>query len=127
MSDDEPLGDLRREVESRDDDEKRASVPGDLFTEMAVDEVDSEAVWTELLLEDGPEEGSFPVAERTEGDDGTYQVVPKRLCHRCEHFGDPPTLHCTHEGTTIHELADMDHYRVTACPMVDPDADDDTT
>lgn len=130
MSDEEtengPLGDLRREVESRagSDGEGPETNNDALFTEMGVDDVDSEAVWADLLLEDGPTEGSFPPTATEQGDDGTYQVVTKRLCHRCEFFGDPPTLSCTHEGTAIHELVDMDHYRVSDCPMVDTEADD---
>lgn len=119
---DEPLGDLRRDVDERAGDQSAADAE-DAFTEMDVGEVDSEDPWADLLLEE--EEGataeSFPATETGEG--GEVQVVDKRLCHRCRFFGDPPELHCTHEGTVIHATVDMDHYRVSDCPMVNTEAD----
>ncbi|MFB6070940.1 MAG: hypothetical protein ABEJ76_07935 [Halanaeroarchaeum sp.] len=117
--DDEPLGDLRRDVESRT--ESGESGDEDLFASVAVDDVDLEEVWTDVLLGEEPTEGSVPPTAVEAG--GDVQVVNKRLCHRCRHFGDPPTLECTHEGTAIHETVDMDHYRVSNCPMVDTEAD----
>lgn len=113
-----PLDELRSEVDERRD---RTDVTDDHFAEMDVEDVDEEAVWADLLLEDGPREGSFPPTATEEGNGGPTHVVTKQLCHRCEYFGDPPTLHCTHEGTEILELVDMDHYRVRDCPMVDPE------
>ncbi|MFB6082510.1 MAG: hypothetical protein ABEJ67_06780 [Halanaeroarchaeum sp.] len=112
----EPLGDLRADVESRSDE----AAETDPFEQMAVGDVDVEEVWTELLMgaEDAPEGTMPPTA--TEGE---YQIVNKGLCHRCRFFGDPPRLHCTHEGTVIHATVDMDHYRVSDCPMVNTDAD----
>lgn len=119
---DGPLGALRREVDSRtaaDDSDASDAAVDDTFAEMRVDDIDSEDLWADLLLDDGPTEGSFPPTATTHRAEGTYHEVTKRLCHRCEYFGDPPILHCTHEGTTIHELVDMDHYLVSDCPMVD--------
>ena len=121
-----PLGDLRREVDSRtapDDSDPGDAAVDDRFAEMRVDDVDSEDLWADLFLDDGPTEGSFPPTATTHRAEGTYHEVTKRLCHRCEYFGDPPILHCTHEGTTIHELVDMDHYLVSDCPMVDTEGD----
>lgn len=136
-ADDEgPLGDLRREVESRtekggsgepDTDDTESAGPGH-FAEMDVDDVDTDEVWAEMLLEDdAPLEGAVPPTETDEVSDRPGTVVTKRLCHRCQYFGDPPTLHCTHDGTSIEELVDMDHYRVTNCPMVALDYDEDDT
>ncbi|MFB6125435.1 MAG: hypothetical protein ABEJ59_05700 [Halanaeroarchaeum sp.] len=117
--DDEPLGDLRRGIEEREA-EQSAAEAEEAFTEMDVEEVDSEDPWADLLLEEeGATEGSFPASEA----DGEFQVVDKRLCHRCRFFGEPPRLHCTHEGTVIHATVDMDHYRVSDCPMVNTEAD----
>ena len=121
-----PLGDLRRQVDSRtaaDHSEPSDADVDDGFAEMSVDDIDSEELWADLLLDDGPTEGSFPPTATTHRTDGTYHEVTKRLCHRCEFFGDPPILHCTHEGTTIHELVDMDHYLVSDCPMVDTESE----
>ncbi|MFB6133151.1 MAG: hypothetical protein ABEJ44_07095 [Halanaeroarchaeum sp.] len=126
-----PLGDLRRDVESRKAEGEspsdrpgtgNGSQPGDPFVEQDVDDVDTDELWADLLFEDEePPTGSFEAADET---DAPGTVVSKSLCHRCQYFGDPPQLHCTHEGTTIHELVDMDHYRVTDCPMVDEDVEE---
>lgn len=118
---DEPLGDLRRSIESRAEAaaEHDDSEP---FTLVDVGDVDTEALWADLLFEDEPateeESGSTGAA-----DEGRSQLVNKRLCHRCRYFGDPPTLACEHEGTTIHELVDMGHYRVSGCPFANTEAD----
>lgn len=131
-ADDGPLGDLRRDVESRKGEGgSRTGQPGtddgteaDHFAEMDVDDVDTEEIWADLLFEDDePPEGAFEAAD-VDLEDRPGTVVSKSLCHRCRYFGDPPELHCTHEGTTIHELVDMDHYRVTDCPMVDEDVEE---
>lgn len=111
-----PLEDLRREIESRTEAEASTQSPGDLFTREPVETVDTDAVWDDLLAHD-----DGPVEREAAGDE--EHVVSKRLCHRCRYFGDPPDLHCTHDGTTIEAVVDMDHYRVSSCPMVDT-ADD---
>ena len=47
------------------------------------------------------------------------QVVPKRsYCEKCEHFAAPPETACEHPGTEIRELVDMEHFRVSRCPVV---------
>lgn len=46
------------------------------------------------------------------------RTIPKATCHGCPHFGDPPELACTHEGTDILAMVDSDHFRVADCPMV---------
>lgn len=135
-TDDGPLGGLRRDIESRKGGDptsktgETSGTTGDVgtddehFAEMDVGDVDTEEVWADLLFEDEETPtGAFEAAE-VEGEDRPGTVVSKSLCHRCQYFGDPPALHCTHEGTTIHELVDMDHYRVTECPMVDPDVEE---
>lgn len=132
---DGPLGGLRRDVESRKRDDQQSKAgrePGiggddgpeaDHFVEQNVDEVDTDELWADLLFEDEePPTGSFEAADDLGDEPGT--VVSKSLCHRCQYFGDPPQLHCTHEGTTIHELLDMGHYRVTDCPMVDENVEE---
>lgn len=112
-----PLSDLRAEVGRRST--GSAESDADPFFQESVPPVDSEAIWADLLMDDAEEPGGFEPA--VQDVDGEQQVVSKGLCHRCRYFGDPPTLHCTHEGTTIHRVVDMDHYRVSNCPMVDRD------
>lgn len=113
---DAPLSELRSGIEDRRSGETEGM---SLFHREGVGSVESESVWAELLMDTGDAMGLLdPTAVESEGG-RTYQVVPTALCHRCEYFGDPPTLHCTHEGTTIHETVDMDHYRVSECPMVE--------
>lgn len=109
-----PLSGLKDAI-SRD---RRERAESEAFLEEDVDPVDSEGIWADLLM-DEPEPGQFsPV-----GGDGETQVISKRICERCPHVADPPELSCTHEGTTIHELVDVDHVRVSACPMVGPEGE----
>ncbi|WP_054519826.1 hypothetical protein [Halanaeroarchaeum sulfurireducens] len=120
-ADEGPMGELRRDVESKAD-ERKATDAREYFAEMDVGDVDTDEIWADLLFEDGePTEGQFPASGT---DEKAGQVVTQGLCHRCEYFGDPPQLHCTHEGTEIRELVDMSHYRVTNCPMVDQDVEE---
>lgn len=107
---DVPLSELRADVDER----KAAELAEREFLEEDVGSVESEAVWADLLAGEGETGGLISATEL----DGEFQIVTKTLCHRCEFFGDPPDLHCTHDGTTIHETVDMDHYRVSSCPMV---------
>lgn len=111
-SDDEklPLEDLADEVRS-DWREDLGEVAEDAFIEVEVDEIDRESIWAEL---EGVAETSFDHTGENE-----ERVIPKRsFCHRCRYFAEPPDMSCTHEGTEIIELVDMDHYRVLDCPIV---------
>lgn len=116
QGDDAPLSDLRDDIADRESD-----VDEEHFLQEAVGDVESEAVWAELLMAEGDASGLLDPTTIEEADGQTYQVVPRSLCHRCEYFGEPPELHCTHDGTTIHETVDMEHYRVSECPMVKQD------
>jgi len=107
-----PLSGLR---DSLDRDRETESEP---FTEEDVESVDSEGVWADLLMED-TQAGQFAATES----DGETQVISKRICERCPFVAEPPELSCTHDGTTIHELVDVDHVRVSACPMVGPEGE----
>ncbi|QHS17888.1 hypothetical protein GWK26_12430 [haloarchaeon 3A1-DGR] len=50
------------------------------------------------------------------------RIVDKReYCQRCPYSTDPPTLACTHDGTEIVEVVEMDRFRVRNCPMVSTD------
>ncbi|KZN25722.1 hypothetical protein A4G99_04575 [Haladaptatus sp. R4] len=116
----EPLGTLAAEVEERRNRRSEAVAADETFVEMDVGEVDAEEVWADLLGEDSGE--LVVAAPRVEEDDRDVRVVPKTTCQGCPHVADPPTLRCTHEGTDILSMDDMDHLRVADCPMV---ADDD--
>lgn len=108
-----PLADLREELSERgeaEDDEFE-----ELFEEIDVGTVDEESVWDQLS--ETADEPLF-TAEPEEVPEADVTVVEKRLCHSCPHFGDPPELHCTHEGTTIDAEVDTDHFRVVNCPIV---------
>lgn len=122
-----PLSGLRDEVDrqSRDAETESEDAAGN-FVEETVDPVDSEGVWADLLMDDENPEGHFAVAETVPEAEGVTQVISKRICERCEYLDEPPTLQCTHDGTTIHELVDMDHVRVSDCPMVGPDGEKKT-
>ncbi|MDZ7850357.1 MAG: hypothetical protein U5K70_05945 [Halodesulfurarchaeum sp.] len=118
-----PLSGLRDEVDrrARDDPEREEAVADEAFMEETVEPVDSEGVWADLLMEDDNPEGHFEAAETEAGAEGPTQVISKRICERCRYLEAPPELKCTHQGTTIHELVDMGHVRVSDCPMVGPD------
>lgn len=114
--DETPLSNLREDIAARD-----SQADEEHFLQESVADVESEAVWAELLMAEGDASGLLDPTAVEEADGRTYQVVPRSLCHRCEFFGEPPELHCTHDGTTIHETVDMEHYRVSECPMVAQD------
>jgi hypothetical protein len=61
-------------------------------------------------------------AEWGSEDEYDDRIVEKReYCQRCPHSTDPPTLACTHDGTAIVEVVEMDRFRVRNCPMVSAD------
>ncbi|WP_430638963.1 hypothetical protein [Haloferax volcanii] len=127
-----PLSDLAGRVAERRT-RSHVSDQGDdvdeLFESVEVGELDRDDVWTSLV-EGGDDVEAEGIgvgvgAEATPVDDGegvADHVVPKtEFCQRCEHFAAPPELACHHEGTTIVELEDSDHFRVRNCPMVEQD------
>lgn len=119
---DAPLSDLRDELSERGDvaDEEFE----ELFEAVDVGTVDEESLWDELS-----ETADEPVftADAEAVQDADVTVVEKSLCHRCPHFGDPPKLHCTHEGTNIDAEVDTEHFRVVNCPIVAKQADVDAS
>jgi hypothetical protein len=127
--DDAPLDDLAREVrarrEARESDADGSDLPDDLFEPVEVDHVDDEAVWESFTDgETGPEEGVGLGAEAEAAAEPDEHVVPKRdFCQRCPHFADPPETACTHEGTSIVEVVDVDRFRVRNCPVVEEKED----
>lgn len=120
-----PLSDLREELSERSGDvDQEDEEFEELFEEIDVGTVDEESVWDQLS--ETADEPLF-TAEPEEVPEADVTVVEKRLCHSCPHFGDPPELHCTHEGTTIEAEVDTDHFRVVNCPIVAQRANMDTT
>lgn len=101
---------------------------GDLFTGVEATDVDTEAVWADLEgtgAEDGADVAGFSdepsgvtVPGDPDGGDGAI-VAKASYCQRCEHFSAPPDVGCTNPGTEIVELADVDHFRVRECPVVE--------
>jgi len=123
-----PLEDLAREVRARREareaqglEDPDADVPDDLFESVDVDAVDDEAVWESFVEgETGPEEQVGLGAEAEAAPEPHEHVVPKRdFCQRCPHFSAPPETACSHDGTTIVEVVDADHFRVRNCPIVE--------
>jgi hypothetical protein len=117
-----PLADLTRDIEERR--RTRETPDVDEVFEPAGSEpvVDGEAVW-EALVEDRDDSGLVAFAETVEDESAAVHVIPSSVCHGCPHFGDPPELHCVHEGTTIRRVVDMDHFEVVACPVVEQRSD----
>ncbi|WP_436935900.1 hypothetical protein [Halovenus marina] len=79
------------------------------FEDTSTDGVDPDAVWETLdraeSVRDTPQR--------------TYDEVSKHsYCEQCEHFSEPPEIHCSHEGTEIVEFPDSETVRVVDCPVV---------
>lgn len=110
---DAPLSSLASSVEERRG--RSADEPDDeLFREESVPEIDADVVWDRLEDDDPPE-----LPDDAERD---VRVVEKRsYCEQCPFFSEPPEVSCTHDGTEILELVDMDHFRVVDCPKVRED------
>ncbi|MFB6125881.1 MAG: hypothetical protein ABEJ79_01075 [Halolamina sp.] len=121
---DAPLGDLTEELAGdATDDPAVGTGEDDPFEPVDVDEVNESSVWEDVVegddTETAPDTGLGPAADaRTRSDGVTEHVVDKReYCQRCPHFSEPPRALCTHEGTTIAEVVDADHFRVRDCPV----------
>ena len=112
---DGPLSGLADEVDERR--RRSEESPLDSFESVEVEEIDGEKLWARLTDEDGATVGVAAPREESE-DDRDVRTVPKRTCHGCPYFADPPAVACTHEGTSILELVEVDRFRVADCPMV---------
>lgn len=125
-TDDAPLADLAREVRERraaEDSEADAAADPELdddpFESVDVGDVDDEAVWESFVSgEMDPAEGVGLGADVREASDEDHVVSKREFCQQCPHLSDPPASTCTHEGTTIVEVIDADHFRVRNCPIV---------
>lgn len=113
-----PLSGLRDAVRDRAEE----SAAEEAFVEEQQEPVDTQRVWADLLG-DEETEGEFAPADVESGPEGETQIIEKHICERCQYLAAPPELRCTHEGTTIHELVDVEHVRVSACPMVDAEGE----
>lgn len=113
---DAPLGELASSVRDRRDRDDDAL--DDVFEERDVTEIDADAVW-ERIETDDPTLHETDEASVQETDGPVERVVEKAsFCERCPFFSEPPVVSCSHEGTSIVELVDVDHFRVVDCPKV---------
>jgi hypothetical protein len=104
----------------------RLGEPGaeDPFEDLGVETLPEEDVWAD---EDGgsvdadsivPEvQESAPDLDVPTGEKEAV-VDKRRYCESCEYFSEPPEVACSHSGTEIRELVDVDHFKVYACPIV---------
>ena len=137
-----PLEDLARELGERRQAESEDELD-EAFEPVDVDEIDTDDLWDEMFGDSPADEvggvdgaGEPSVSTRTAGsvaseatngsaataDDwaAADETVSKRdYCQKCPHFGEPPEVHCTHEGTEIVEVVTVEQFRVRNCPMVD--------
>jgi len=135
-----PLSEVASEIDAGADE---GASPGDQLFEAVedVEDVDREALWRQVAGEDAAarvEEVRSEVEDESEGptvkrpdspgadgisvEDREERVVDKaKYCHSCEHFSPPPETRCTHSGTEILEMVDVDHFRVVNCPIVAED------
>lgn len=102
-----PLNDLADRVREQ---EERAVEDDDLFETVEVGGVDEEALWEQVTTEEG---------YAVEAPEDREDVVEKSAyCEQCEFFTGPPRTRCTHEGTQILEMVDLEQFRVRNCPVV---------
>lgn len=115
-----PLSGLRADIEERRKErESEAPAVEDVFEKTAEEPMlDGEQIWEDLLESQDAEAAPFALGEAVEGEAADVRVIESRICHSCKWFGEPPELHCTHDGTTIRRMVDMDHYEVEECPVV---------
>jgi hypothetical protein len=123
-----PLADVASTVDERR--RRRDRDADDPFESVDVGELDGEKLWEQLAEGDDAATVAVPSEATVEGEaDGAtddaavesgrnVRTIPKDTCHGCPHFGDPPELRCTNEGTDILAMTDADHFRVADCPMV---------
>lgn len=120
---DEPLADIVEDLENRGLDTEDLfdgtgfeGASNDAFTEMDIEEVDAASVWADL--ESGGEE-PVVVAERiSDPGERDVRIIPKRTCHSCPYFGEPPEVSCNHDGTEIRQAVGVEEFEVVDCPMV---------
>lgn len=125
---DVPLSGLRADIEERRR-ERQESVPepDEAFDEAVTEPLlDGEQVWEDLVSSqeddagtvafgDQVEEPEDPLTEEPEAD---VTIIQDSVCHNCKYFGEPPELHCTHDGTSIRRMVDMKRFEVVDCPVV---------
>jgi hypothetical protein len=92
----------------------------DPFEEMEVEDLNEEDVWAALSEAEEPEVEIGGAATPVETEEGVEDhIVDKReYCQRCPYFTEPPTVACSHEGTSIVEAVSTDEFRVRGCPMI---------
>lgn len=124
-----PLSDLASAIQDRERERRRGAGAADAeedplaaaFSEVETSDVPMEDVW-ESLHESGGEPTVSVTGEAAEAADvepeRDVRVIPKRTCHGCQHFADPPAVGCTHEGTDIWTVVDADRFKVVDCPVV---------
>lgn len=122
--DDSPLSDLRQRIDDAelppgaDDVTEEDADLETPFDEMDEAVLDAEDVWAEL--EAGAESEPIVTGDQVEKTDSSGDVrhIPKRVCHNCRYFSEPPSVSCTHEGTEIREVVSPEKFEVVDCPMV---------
>lgn len=119
-TEDAPLSGLRANIEERRQQRQTSTRDVDEVFEEAgsAPVVDGEQIWEDLLAGQEEAAGLLAFGEEVERESEDVCLIPNRVCHSCKHFGDPPELHCTHDGTTIRRMVDMDRYEVVECPVV---------
>lgn len=110
---DAPLDDLASSVRDRREGTD-ASADASLFEEQDVTAIDADVVWNRVESDaEVPTTGSSDATERE-----TRVVAKEDYCEQCPYFSPPPTVQCSHDGTEILELVDMEQFRVANCPKV---------
>jgi len=90
------------------------------FDDMAVNNVETDEVWSEVTEGDDEETLPAETAPADERADGSSiaEVSKHDYCESCEYFSEAPEIHCTHDGTEILDFLDMETVRLSDCPIV---------
>lgn len=100
-------------------DEDAADDVDEAFEDMAVDDVEADEVWSDVADEEQtPAETDGTAPEESAVETEVAEVSKHEYCESCEYFSEAPEIHCTHDGTEILAFIDMEHVRLSNCPIV---------
>ena len=100
-------------------DEDAAADVGEAFEDMAVDDVEADEVWSDVADEEQtPGKTDETTPEESAVETEVAEVSKHEYCESCEYFSEAPEIHCTHDGTEILDFVDMEHVRLSNCPIV---------
>ena len=115
----EPGDDPMLPDQNTDEDAAVADDVGEAFEDMAVDDVEADEVWSDVADEEqtlGERDETAPEESAVETE--VAEVSKHEYCEGGKYLSEAPEIHCTHDGTEILDFVDMEHVRLSNCPIV---------